>query len=125
MPRNWVALAPHSLPVIMARLGNHRFPVLVDTGAARSLIVPAVASGLGLRIVGTERIVGVTGAVAAVQLVEVAGVGIGMLDLPPFHAGILDLHHLRLGVQALLGVNAFADRRLQIDFSEGRLYLLS
>lgn len=89
MPRNWVTFAPNSLPVIMARLGNHLFPVLVDTGAARSLIVPAVASGLGLRIVGTERIVGVTGAVASVQLVEVAGVGIGTIDLPSFYAGVL------------------------------------
>jgi hypothetical protein len=125
MPRNWVAFAPNGLPVIMARLGNHRFPVLVDTGAARSLIAPAVASGLGLRIVGVDRIVGVTGAVASVQLVEVAGVGIGAIDLPPFHAGVLDLSHLRLGIQAVLGVNAFVGRRLQIDFIEGRMYLLS
>jgi predicted aspartyl protease len=125
MPRNWVTFAPNSLPVIMARLGNHRFPVLVDTGAARSLIVPAVASGLGLHIVGAERIVGVTGAVASVQLVQVAGVGIGTIDLPSFYAGVLDLGHLRLGIQALLGVNAFAGRRLHLDFTEGRLYLLS
>jgi predicted aspartyl protease len=125
MPRNWVTFAPHGLPVIMARLGNHRFPVLVDTGAARSLIVPAVASGLGLRIVGAERIVGVTGAVASVQLVQVAGVGIGTIDLPAFYAGVLDLGHLRLGIQALLGVNAFAGQWLYLDFTEGRLYLLS
>lgn len=125
MPRNWVAFAPNGLPVIMARLGTHRFPGLVDTGAARSLIVPAVASGLGLRIVGTDRIVGVTGSVASVQLVEVAGVGIGNIDLPSFRAGVLELGHLRLGIQAVLGVNAFAGRRLQIDFNEGRIYLLS
>jgi hypothetical protein len=35
------------------------------------------------------------------------------------------LGHLRLGVQALLGVNAFAGWRLHLDFTEGRLYLLS
>lgn len=66
-----------------------------------------------------------TGAVASVQLVEVAGGGIGASDLPPFHAGVLDLSHLRLGIQAVLGVNAFVGRRLQIDFIEGRMYLLS
>lgn len=103
MPRNWVAFAPNGLPVIAARLGTHRLPVLIDTGAARSLIVPAVASGLGLRIIGTDRIVGVTGSVASVQLVEVAGVGIGTIDLPPFRAGVLELGHLRLGIQAVLG----------------------
>ena len=124
MPRNWVAFAPNGLPVIAARLGTHRLPVLVDTGAARSLIVPAVASGLGLRIIGTDWIVGVTGSVASVPLVEVAGVGIGAIDLPPFRAGVLELGHLRLGIQAVLGVNAFAGRRLQIDFTEGRMYLL-
>ena len=125
MPRNWVAFAPNGLPVIVARLGTHRFPALVDTGAARSLIVPAVASRFGLRIIGTDRIVGVTGSVTSVLLVEVAGVGIGSVDLPPFRAGILDLGPLRLGIQAVLGVNAFAGRRLQIDFLEGRMYVLS
>lgn len=125
MSRNWVAFAPNSLPVVMARLGNHRFPVLVDTGAARSLLVPTVASRFSLRIVGADRIIGVTGAITAVQLVEVAGVGLGNVDLPPFRAGVLELSHLRLGIQAVLGVNAFAGWRLQVDFAEGRIYLLS
>lgn len=125
MPRNWVAFAPNGLPVIAVRLGTHRFPVLMDTGAIRSLIVPAVASDFGLRIVGTDRIIGVTGTVASVPVVEVAGVGIGAIELSPFRAGVLELDHLRLGIQAVLGVNAFAGRRLQINFSEGQIYLLS
>lgn len=124
MPRRWVAFPPNSLPVVWARLAPHRFRVLVDTGAARSLITPAVVSGLGLRMVGTERIIGVTGAVASVPLVEVSSVGIGQIVLPPFQAGVLELGPLRLGIQAILGVNAFAGRRLQIDFPGGRLYLL-
>jgi hypothetical protein len=57
-------------------------------------------------------------------LVEVIGVGVGQMELPLFQAGILDLGPLRLGIQAILGGNAFAGRRLQIDFPEGRLYLL-
>jgi hypothetical protein len=99
--------------------------VLIDTGAARSLVAPAVASGLGLRIVGAERIIGVTGTIASVQMVELVGVGVGQIDLSPFQAGVLELGLLRLGIQAILGVNAFSGRRLQIDFSEGRVYLLS
>ena len=124
MPRLWVAFPPNSLPVVWARLAQHRFRVLIDTGAARSLIAPAVASSLGLCLVGTERIIGVTGTAATVPLVEVIGVGVGQIELPPFPAGILDLGPLRLGIQGILGVNAFAGRRLQIDFPEGRLYLL-
>lgn len=125
MPRNWGSFPIGGLPVISARLGNPRFPVLVDTGAVRSLVVPAVATGLGLRIIGSDRIIGVTGSVTSVQLVELAGVGVGTVDLPPFRAGVLDLNPLRLGIQAILGVNAFAGYRLQLDFAEGRVYLLS
>jgi hypothetical protein len=65
---------------------------------------------------GRERIIGVTGTVAVVPVVEVTGVGLGQVALPPFHAGVLDLGPLRLGIQAVLEVNAFAGRRLQIDF---------
>ena len=124
MPRQWVAFSPNSLPVVWARLAQHRFRVLVDTGAARSLVTPAVVSSLRLSTVGTERIIGVTGTVASVPLVEVSGVGVGQVDLSPFQAGVLELGPLRLGIQAILGVNAFAGRRLQIDFPGGRLYLL-
>jgi len=49
---------------------------------------------------------------------------VGQMEFPPFQAGILDLGPLRLGIQGVLGVNAFAGRRLQIDSPEGRLYLL-
>ena len=87
MPRLWVAFPPNSLPVVWARLAQHRFRVLVDTGAARSLLAPAVASSLGLRLVGTERIIGVTGTVATIPLVEVIGVGMGQVELPPFRPG--------------------------------------
>ncbi len=124
MPRTWVAFSPNTLPVVWARLAQQRFRVLIDTGAARSLIAPAVASSLALRIVGTDSIIGVTGTVASVPLVEVIGVGIGPIELPLFRAGVLELGPLRLGIQAILGVNAFAGRRLQIDFLEGRVYLL-
>jgi predicted aspartyl protease len=124
MSRNWLAFPPNRLPVVTARLNEHRFTVLIDTGALRSLIVPAVASDFGFRIIGSDRIVGVNGRVSPVQLIELDSVGLGAIDLPPFRAGVLELSHLRLGIQGVLGVNAFTSRRLQIDFNEGRLYLL-
>jgi len=108
----------------MGRLGTHRFPVLIDTGAARSLIVPTIASGLRFRLVGSDRVIGVNGRVSPVQIVELDSVGLAAVDLPPFRAGVLELSHLRLGIQGVLGVNAFTNRRLQVDFSEGRVYLL-
>jgi hypothetical protein len=83
MPRLWVAFPSNSLPVVWARLAQHRF-----------------------------------------RVVEVIDVGMGQMELPPFRAGILDLGPLRLGIQAILGVNVLAGRRLQVDFPEGRLYLL-
>jgi hypothetical protein len=125
MSRNWAAFRPNRLPVIAARLRAHRLSVLVDTGAARSLVSPTIATDFGFRLIGTDAIIGVTGVATTVSLVEVIGVGIGDIGLPPFQAGILELSHLRFGIQAVLGVNAFAGRRLQIDFGEGRIYLLS
>ena len=104
---------------------NESTLVLVDTGAARSLITPTVATSLSLQVVGTDSIIGVTGVITTVPLVEAIGVGIGDIELPPFQAGILELSHLRFGIQAVLGINAFAGKRLQIDFGEGRIYLLS
>jgi hypothetical protein len=110
MPRLWGAFPSNSLPVVWARLAQHRFRVLVDTGAARSLIAPAVASSLGLRLVGTERIIGVTGIVATVPLVEVIGVGMGQMELPPFRPGYwiwgrcVSVFKRSLGSMPLLGV---------------------
>jgi predicted aspartyl protease len=124
MPRLWAACTPNALPIVWARLAQHRFRVLIDTGAARSIVASAVASSLGLPIIGTERIIGVTGNVVPVPLVEMHNVGIAALTLPPFQAGVLELGALRLGIQAILGVDAFVGRRLQIDFHEGRVYCL-
>jgi hypothetical protein len=107
------------------RVGTNRLSVLVDTGAARSLMTPTVATGLGLQVVGTDAIIGVTGVTTIVPLVHVVGASIGEIELPPFQAGVLELSHLRFGMQAVLGVNAFVGRRLQIDFGEGRIYVLS
>jgi hypothetical protein len=87
MPRLGVAFPPQSLPVVWARLVQHRFRVLVDTGAARRLIAPAVASSRGLRLVGTERLMGVTGTVATVPLGEGIGVGMGQREFPPCRRG--------------------------------------
>jgi predicted aspartyl protease len=125
MPRNWAAFRPNGLPILATRVRINRFSALVDTGAVWSLITPTVATGLGLQVVGTDLIIGVTGVATTVPLVEVIGVSIGDIELPPFQAGVLELSHLRFGMQIVLGVTACTSRRLQIDFGEGRVYLPS
>ena len=111
MSRTWATFRPNRLRVLAARLKAHRLAALVDTGAARSLIAPTVATDFGLRLVGTGAIIGVTGVATTVPLVEVIGVGIGDIELLPFQAGILELSHLRFGILAVLGINAFAGKR--------------
>ncbi len=125
MPRNWAAFQPNRLPIIAMKVGTNRLSTLVDTGAARSLITPTVATGLGLQVTGTDTIVGVTGVTTTVPLVQIIGARIGEVEFPPFEAGVLELSHLRFGMQAIFGVNVFAGRRLQIDFGEGRVYIFS
>ena len=46
-----------------------------------------MVSSLGLRLVGTERIIGVTGTVATVPLVEAISVGVGQMEFPPCRQG--------------------------------------
>jgi hypothetical protein len=57
-------------------------------------------------------------------MVMLDSVVIGRCPLQPFTAGIIDLAHLRLGIQLLLGINAFRGYRLQFDLAAGRVYLL-
>jgi hypothetical protein len=40
-------------------------------------------------------------------------------------AGVINLDNLRLGIDLILGVSAFAGYRLQFDFTQGRFYLLA
>lgn len=124
MPRNWASFAPFSLPVIALRVGGTIVRALVDTGASQSLVDPRLARQLDLKEEGTVWIVGIATTPLRVPLVSIDGAAIGHCSLSPFKAGIIDLAHLRIGVQLVLGINAFRGYRLQFDLAEGRLYLL-
>lgn len=51
-------------------------------------------------------------------------IGFGEIELAPCRAVISDLSPLKPRLDLLLGVNVFRDRRLNIDFAEGRVYVL-
>jgi predicted aspartyl protease len=125
VPRNWASFTALSLPIVAVLIGGTIVRALADTGASQSLIDPHLVKQLGVAEKGSGWIVGIVASPIQVPLVSVAGVSIGQCSLKPFKAGVIDLANLRIGVQLVLGINAFVGYRLQFDFAEGRLYLLS
>ncbi|MBI2359470.1 MAG: retropepsin-like domain-containing protein [Deltaproteobacteria bacterium] len=125
MPRNWASFRPHSLPIISLRIGGTIVRALLDTGASQSLIDPHLVKQLDLEEEGTGWIVGIRTEPFQVSLVTIRGATIGRCRLKPYKAGIIDVTNLRIGIQLVLGVNAFRGYRLQFDFAQGKLYLLS
>jgi aspartyl protease len=97
---------------------------LVDTGAQTSLIHPRLVLQLGLSISGDLSVVGIGSPVMQVPRVRLAALHVARFPLREFDAGVTNLDNLRLGIDLILGVNAFDGYRLQFDFTEGRLYLL-
>jgi predicted aspartyl protease len=124
VPRNWASFPPFTLPVIALRVVDTIVRALVDTGASFSLIDPRLVTQLGLTAAGTRSIIGLGTTPLQVSLVTLNSVVIGRCPLQPFTTGIIDLTHLRLGIQLVLGINAFRGYRLQFDMAEGRVYLL-
>jgi predicted aspartyl protease len=124
VPRHWASFPPFTLPVIALRVEDTIVRALADTGASQSLIDPRLVTQLGFVASGMRQIIGLGTTPLQVPLVTLDSVVIGRCPLQPFTAGIIDLTHLRLGIQLLLGINAFRGYRLQFDLANGRVYLL-
>ena len=124
MPRNWASFPPFTLLVVALRVVDTLVCALVDTGASFSLIDLRLVTQLGLTAAGTRSVIGLGTTPLQVSLVTLNNVVIGRCPLQPFTTGIIDLTHLRLGIQLVLGINAFRGYRLQFDMAEGRVYLL-
>lgn len=124
MSRNWLQFSAKRAPVVSVRLGNGIFRALVDTGAEVSLIAPNASLRLGLKKLGDRDILVLGGARLSLRVVELPSVGFGNVQLPSCQAGVLEVAKLGLPIEIVLGVNAFVNRRLQIDFREGRIYVL-
>lgn len=125
MPRNWASFTPSSLPVVAVRVGGTIVRALVDTGASQNLIDPLLVKQLDLAEEGSGWIVGIKASPVQVPLVSLSVVSIAQCSLKPFKAGVIELTNLRIGAQLVLGIHAFGGYRLQFDFAEGKLYLLS
>lgn len=125
MSRKWAAFPPWTHPVIAVRVGDTIVRALVDTGAVQSLIDPRLLHQLALPTTGSRQIVGLGTRPIEVPLVTLESVVIARCPLQPFRAGNTELTHLRLGIQLLLGIQAFRGYRLQFDFAAGRVYLLT
>ena len=89
------------------------------------MVDPRLVKQLDLEREGLGWIVGIQTVPIQIPFVTVRGAAIGRCPLKPFKAGIIDLTNLRIGVQLVLGVNAFRGYRLQFNFAQGKLYLLS
>jgi predicted aspartyl protease len=124
MPRIWASFPKNSLPVITVRIGTASFRALVDCGASLSFITPSLAIRLGLPLTGQYSFYTIRGDLETVQTLNVPNLWIGQFQLGSFSAGVYDLSRMKLPIQALLGVNAFAGRCIQLDFENGRLYIL-
>jgi predicted aspartyl protease len=125
VPRSWASFKPFSLPVIALRIGGTIIRGLVDTGASRSLIDHRLVKQLGLQDEEKGWIVGIATAPLQVNLVPINDAVIGQCRLKSFRAGVIDLTNLRIGIQVLLGIDAFRGYRLQFDLAKGQFYLLT
>jgi len=125
MPREWAAFRPRALPIITVRRDPWAVRALIDTGAQISLIHPRLVLQLGLPTIGDLSLVGLGSAVLRVLRVQIEGFHIARLPLQACEAGIFNMDHLRLGIDLILGINAFEGYRLQFDFAAGQLFLLT
>lgn len=124
MPRNWLSPPPNSIPFVSVHIGAERYLAMIDTGAFISMISPELSMALGLPQQGYERIVSVHGNIKTRPVVELPPIGVTEIELASCKAVISDLNPIKSGLDLLLGVNAFENRRLHIDFKEGRVYVL-
>ncbi len=88
------------------------------------MISPAMSQLLNLKITGRRYIVGITGQTELVETATADNIGLGEVMLPPFEAALVDVKRLGKKIEFILGVNAFRDRKLQINFNEGTICLL-
>jgi len=124
MPREWASFRPRSLPIITVRRDSWAIRALADTGAQTSLVHPRLVLQLGLSTSGDLPLVGIGSPVMQVPRVRLTALHVARLPLREFDAGVTNLDNLRLGIDLILGINAFDGYRLQFDFTEGQLYLL-
>lgn len=123
MPRTWLSFTPNSIPVVSVHIAGRRYHAMVDSGSTFSVISPDLALLLGLPRKGWQPIVSIHGDIENKKVIELPPIGVAEHELASCKATVSNLSALRLGIDLVLGVNAFENRRLHIDFKEGRVYV--
>jgi predicted aspartyl protease len=123
MPRTWLSFKPNSIPVVPVRIADRCYQAMIDSGSSFSMVSPQLSLKLGLPRQGWQLIRSIHGDIQNKSLVELPAVGVAEYVLPPCKATVTNLSAFQLGIDLLLGVNAFKNRRVDIDFKEGRIYI--
>ena len=123
MPRTWLSFTPNSIPVVSVHIAGRAYKAMVDSGASYSQISADLSLLLGLPKKGLQPIISVHGDIQNKSVVELPVIGVAELELASCKATVNNLSALRLGIDLILGVNAFKNRRVDIDFREGRVYV--
>lgn len=108
-------------PVYVNGEGPFRF--IVDTGANRSVLSPALAQRLGLTAYGQSPVHTIHGETIA-PMVTVNSLTYGSLTLPGEQVPLLGGAVLA-GEQGLLGVDGLRDRRLRMDFENNCIEIIA
>ncbi len=101
------------VPVYINQQGPFR--LVLDSGATRSAVIPAVAQELGISLDRSPKVLlrGVTGS-AVVQTIKVDSLSVGDLLIAPSTLPIVN--DAFGGAQGLLGMDGMHDKRIYIDF---------
>src|SRR5262245_49366848 len=118
-----------NLLVVAATLnGSQRAFLVLDTGAAKTILHPALMARLGISIPQSAprwamRLVG--GTTAAMPLSRLQSLTIGRLAVEELDVGVYEAFPTAQGVEGLLGADVLNHFRVMIDRSAGRLTLVA
>jgi len=116
------------LVVAVTLNGSQRAFLVLDTGAAKTILHPALMARLGVSISESAprwamRLVG--GTTAAMPLARVQALTIGRLAVEELDVGVYEAFPTAQGVEGLLGADVLNHFRVMIDRSAGRLTLVA
>jgi predicted aspartyl protease len=116
------------LVVAVTLNGSQRAFLVLDTGAAKTILHPALVARLGVSIPQSAprwamRLIG--GTTAAMPLARVQSLTIGRLAVEELDVGVYEAFPTAQEVEGLLGADVLHHFRVMIDRSAGRLTLIA
>lgn len=102
--------------------GQGPFKLVLDTGANRTAVIPALASRIGTPLEsGKVKVLGATGS-SIMPAIRVESIEIGDLWLGDRHVAIVP--DVFGGAEGVLGADGLSDKRVHIDFKNDRISIL-